>query len=191
MLSLSKKVLAPLNKFVEPLQVGVLQWHRLTNMADSRLNRLSGAIWWNILLKLPIFFDIHKLKHLKKYLYIKITSYTWHLTPDTWHLTPDTWHVTGDVWWRVNIILKFPVHSSNGLGFMMSWRLGGKDGSLNQWINESVTEVVVEQPRLHWVCKIHQPVYFYHMFLICFFFNTSHTKGRFQKKKPLNLWSWS
>ena len=105
-----------------------------------------------------------KLHHFVK----KIKKIIWHVTPGSWHLAPDTWHVTCDTWWRVNILLKFQVPSSNGLGFMMSWRLGGKDDSMNQWMNESVTEVVVEQPWLHWV--------FYHMFLMCFFFNISHTK---------------
>ena len=86
----------------------------------------------------------------------KMTSDIWHLTSDTntWHLTPDIWHLT----WRVNILLKFQVPSSNDLGFRRSWRFGGKDDSMNQWMNslwihyESVSEVVVEQPWLHWVC---------------------------------------
>ena len=52
---------------------------------------------------------------------------------------------------RLKIILKFKFPSSNGLGFLMSWRLGGK-GSLNESFNELMTKVFVEQRRLHWVC---------------------------------------
>ena len=36
------------------------------------------------------------------------------------------WRVTGDTWWGLNILSKFQLHSSIGLGFMMYWRLGGK-----------------------------------------------------------------
>ena len=48
---------------------------------------------------------------------------------------------------RVNIVLTFKVPNSNGLGFIIFWRFGGK-GRLNQ----QVTKVFEEQPRLHQVC---------------------------------------
>ena len=54
---------------------------------------------------------------------------TWHLTPDTWHLTPDTWHLTPDIWHVsgypqgvVNIVSKFQLPSSYGLGVKEFWR---------------------------------------------------------------------
>ena len=54
-------MLAPLINLFQPLEVGVLQWHRLTDMADSRLNGPSavGQFGENILLKLPIFLVFH------------------------------------------------------------------------------------------------------------------------------------
>ena len=58
----------------------------------------------------------------------KVKHDTWHLTPDTWHLTCDTWHGTCDIWHMVgvNILSKCQLPRWNGLGFMISWRLGGK-----------------------------------------------------------------
>ena len=44
--------------------------------------------------------------------------------------------------------LKMSAPSSYGLGVMMFQRFGGK-GSVNESINQSVTNVLVEQPRLH------------------------------------------
>ena len=41
--------------------------------------------------------------------------------------------------------------SSSGLWFMVFWRLGGK-GSWTDRINEWITRLIVEQPRLHRVC---------------------------------------
>ena len=72
-----------------------------------------------------------------------VTPDSWHLTRDTWHVTPDTWHVTCDTWWGVNILSKFQLPSSNGLGFMISWRLGGKGSWLNEWINELIKDEAV------------------------------------------------
>ena len=76
----------------------------------------------------------------------------WHLTPDTWHLTRDTWHLTCDTWWGVNILSKFQLPSSFGLGGKGIWRSGGK-GSLTWSISEWITKVFIEQPRLHQVCE--------------------------------------
>ena len=72
---------------------------------------------------------------------------TQHLTPHTRQLTPDIWHLTYDMWWWVNILSKVQPSSSYGLLVMMFWRFGGK-GWLADWLNESVTEVFAEQPRL-------------------------------------------
>ena len=38
------------------------------------------------------------------------------MTPDTWHGTHDTWHMTCDKWWGVNILSKFQLHTTYGLG---------------------------------------------------------------------------
>ena len=48
----------------------------------------------------------------------------------TWHVTCDMWHLTCATWWEVNILSKFQLHSSYGLGETVSGR------SLNQWMNK-------------------------------------------------------
>ena len=53
-------------------------------------------------------------------------------------MTDNKWHVTHDTWCRVNILSKFQLSSSNGLGDMMLWIYGGK-GSLTQWIINDVS----------------------------------------------------
>ena len=58
----------------------------------------------------------------------------------------DTWHVRG-----VNILSKFQLPSSYRLWFMILWRYFRK--RLTKLINESVTRMLVEQPRLHRVCQ--------------------------------------
>ena len=68
-----------------------------------------------------------------------MTGDRWHVTGDRWHLTGDRWQVTRDTWWGVNILSKFQLPSSNGLGFMMSWRWRGK-GWLSDLINESMND---------------------------------------------------
>ena len=35
-------------------------------------------------------------------------------------LTPDTWHLTCDTWWGVNILSRFQLPSSNGLGYIIN-----------------------------------------------------------------------
>ena len=64
----------------------------------------------------------------------QVTCDTWQVTRDTWHVTSDMWHVTHDNWCIVNILSKFQLSSSNGLGFLMLWISGGK-GSLNQSVS--------------------------------------------------------
>ena len=66
-----------------------------------------------------------------------MTRDTWHMTHDTWHMTHNTWHMTHDIWHMVggvNILSKFQLSSSNGLGFMMLWISWGK-GLINQSIS--------------------------------------------------------
>ena len=68
-----------------------------------------------------------------------VTPDTWHVTPDTWHVTRDMWHVTYDTWWGVNILSKFQLPSSYGLGVMIIRSFGGKGSlteSINEWIND-------------------------------------------------------
>ena len=55
-----------------------------------------------------------------------MTCDTRNVTGDMWHLTPDVGHLVG-----VNILSKFQLPSSYGLGVMMFWRFGGK-GSLTE-----------------------------------------------------------
>ena len=64
-----------------------------------------------------------------------VTCDRWHVTHDMWHVTRDTWHVTHDTWCGVNILSKFQLSSSNGLGFMMLWISGGK-GSVTRSVND-------------------------------------------------------
>ena len=64
----------------------------------------------------------------------------WHLTPDMWQVTHDTWHMTPDAWLVVNVVSKFQVSNSNGLGVIVFWRLGVKE-----WLIHFM-KVVVERP---------------------------------------------
>ena len=45
----------------------------------------------------------------------------------------DTWHLTCDMWWGVNILSKYQLPSSYGLGFTMSWRFRGKG-----WVSQLI-----------------------------------------------------
>ena len=89
-----------------------------------------------------------KLYHLVRKKKKIVTCDTWHVTRDTWH---DTWHMTCDMFGGVNILSKFQLPSSYGLWFMILWISGGK-GWLNQLINQWITRLFIEQPRLHRVC---------------------------------------
>ena len=61
----------------------------------------------------------------------------WQVTRDRWHMTGDSWYMTRDMWHmtHVNILSKFQLSRSNGLGFMKLWISGGK-GWLTQIIND-------------------------------------------------------
>ena len=61
----------------------------------------------------------------------------WHVTGDRGQMTKtdDTWHVTHDTWHNVNILSKFQLSSSNGLGFMMLRIFGGSRSTNHYWIS--------------------------------------------------------
>ena len=61
------------------------------------------------------------------------------------------WSMTHDMQQVVNMVSIIQVPSFNGLGVILFWRFGGK-GSVTDWMNELITKVLVEQPRLHQVC---------------------------------------
>ena len=72
------------------------------------------------------------------------------MTHDMWHMTRDTWHghMTCDTWWGVNILSKFQLPSSYGLGKTVFWKYFHK-GSLPRSVTELMTKVFVEQPCIH------------------------------------------
>ena len=85
-------------------------------------------------------------------------------------MTPETWHVT---WW--DMVTQLP--SSNGMKFMMSWRLGGK-GWLPDWMNEKMNESINQLRG----CLLNSPGYTgsviipdHHTLYPCFCFYWSHS----------------
>ena len=76
----------------------------------------------------------------------------WHVTHEMWHVTRDMWHFTCDTQGVVNIVSKCQVPSSKGLEVGCFEEMEEKGDLINEWINQSVTDVFVEQPRLHRVC---------------------------------------
>ena len=83
----------------------------------------------------------------------------WHVTSDMWHVTRDTWHVTR-VTWHMTCLGGWTFSqnfSSLALTVCDLWYyedLQEKADGLNRWINESMTRLFIEQPRLHRVCLI-------------------------------------
>ena len=79
-----------------------------------------------------------------------VTCDMWHVTCDMWHVTCDMWHVTCDTWhvWgnehslKISASLLFVIYD-----IMNIWRK-----RMIRLINESVTRLFIEQPRLHRVC---------------------------------------
>ena len=69
--------------------------------------------------------SIDKLYQFVKKKKKKKTRDMWHVTCDTWHMTHDTWHVTCDMLWGVNILSKFQLPSSFGVGVSQIWALWG------------------------------------------------------------------
>ena len=68
---------------------------------------------------------------------------------DTWRTTQDTWHLTGCEHW---VKISGPLLTDWEMGCFED--LKEKDDQLNEWINEWVTKLFVEQPRLHRICWI-------------------------------------
>jgi hypothetical protein len=107
-----------------------------------------------------------------------MTRVTWHVTCYTWHRTHDTWHVKPDSWLVVNILSRFQVSSSNGLGVMMFWRFGG-EGWPTKWMNKWVSD----QPYLYmrnknkkiWYVSLKFNVYFH--FVVSAEFQIIEDKG--------------
>ena len=76
-----------------------------------------------------------------------IEGYWWHMAGDMRQVTFDMWHVTGETrhvtcrwWWAFSKSFRSVA--------LAVWDIFTKD----KLINESVTKVFLEQPRLHWVC---------------------------------------
>ena len=88
-----------------------------------------------------------KVYHFSKKNKKNKTCDTWHVTCDTWHVTHDMWYVTHDTFGGVNILSKFQLPSSYCLWFTILWRSGGK-GWLTQLMNQLMTALFIEQPRL-------------------------------------------
>ena len=60
-------------------------------------------------------------------------------------MTLHMWRMKCDTWWGVNILSKCQLPS-------FYEDLEEKDDSLNQLMNELITRLFIEQPRLHGVC---------------------------------------
>ena len=93
----------------------------------------------SILSVFTIFFLLNIYLFIFKYtfLFTQNIFYTWHVTCDMWDVARHMWHGKCDTQGVANIVSKFQVTSSNGLGILMSWRFGKKKISyiINQWLN--------------------------------------------------------
>ena len=76
----------------------------------------------------------------------------WHSTRDTVHMTGDMWHVTPDMWHTVGGEHSLKISAPQLLRFGIDIVLKILNKRITQGMNESVTKVIVEQPRLHRVC---------------------------------------
>ena len=72
------------------------------------------------------------------------------MTRDTWHVKCDMWHMTCDIWWGPNIITKFQLPSFYGLRETVLKIFSQR---ITYSVNQQVTKVFVEQPRLRHVFK--------------------------------------
>ena len=86
--------------------------------------------------------ELEMLAHLKMW-QATTDIWKWQVTCDTWHMTYDIWTMTQETLREVDIVSKFQVPISNGLGFMMFWRFGGK-GLPIEIMNEWITKVFLE-----------------------------------------------
>ena len=64
-------------------------------------------------------------------------------------MTRDMWHVTCDTWWAGEHSLKISAPKLFRFGIESSLKIFWEKDDL---INQLMTEVIVEQPRLHRVC---------------------------------------
>ena len=80
----------------------------------------------------------------------------WHVTHDMWHVTLDMWRVTCDKWqvWGGEHSLKISVPQLLLLVIydIMKIRRKRLTDWLNEWMNQSMTKLFIEQPQLHRVC---------------------------------------
>ena len=76
---------------------------------------------------------------------IHVTGYMWQVRRDMWHVTCDIWHLEGG-----EPSLNVQLHNFYGLGVKVCWRYCHM-GWATKCIKEGMTNVFVEQPRLHWV----------------------------------------
>ena len=77
---------------------------------------------------------------------IMMSCELWHVTCDTGHMTRDMWHRTGGGRWTFS-----QTFSSLALT-VWEWRCSEDISTKDESINEIMTKVFVEQPRLHRVC---------------------------------------
>ena len=61
-------------------------------------------------------------------------------------MTGDTGHVTHDTWCGVNFSRDILTRANDSVGQIWRKRMSEL---MNEWMNQSVTEVIVEQPWLH------------------------------------------
>ena len=74
-----------------------------------------------------------------------VTHDMWHVTCDTWHVTRDMWHMTRLGGWTLS------QNSSLALTVCDLWYYEDLEEK-DEWINEWMTRLFIEQPRLHRVC---------------------------------------
>ena len=74
-----------------------------------------------------------------------VTHDMWHVTWDTSHMTHDTFHVTHDRWGRWT----YPQNFSSLALTVWEWRCSEDISAKDHWVNQWITKVFVEQPRLH------------------------------------------
>ena len=73
----------------------------------------------------------------------------WHMIRDMLHMEGDMWHVTHRGCGKLSHNFSSLALTVWELWYLKIWRK-----RITQWLNWSVTKLFVEQPWLHWVCKI-------------------------------------
>ena len=102
-----------------------------------------------------VFVEQPRLHRVCQKIFWHVTGDTWHLTGDRWHMTRDMWHVTHDTWHIVldehSLKISAPQHFRFGIDSV--WNIFPQTMSyLPYLINEWITRLFIEQPRLHRVC---------------------------------------